>query len=92
MSKGPSPRIDQIRALREARFARNVAREKEATQPVKPATAAPPVAATKQAAAEEPVKAAKPAAAKSAPAKRATKTPVKKAKKKKSGKAMKTGK
>ena len=89
MSKGPSPRIDQIRALREARFARNAAREKEAERPVKPVVAAPPVAATKQAAAEEPVKAAKPAAAKSAPARRAEKTPVKKAKKKKSGKTGK---
>lgn len=92
MSKGPSPRIDQIRALREARFARNAAREKEAERPVKSAAAALPMTATKPAAAAEPVKAAKPAVAKSAPAKRTTKTPAKKAKKEKSGKAKKPGK
>jgi hypothetical protein len=81
VSKGPSPRVDQVRALREARFARNVAREKEAAQPV----------AAEVPAAEPPVKAEKAASAKPAAAKKAgkKKTPVKT--KKKTAKAKKAG-
>jgi hypothetical protein len=74
VSKGPSPRVDQLRAMREAQFAMNAARQKAAEQTEKPA--------------EKPVKTAKPKApektapAKSIPAKSKKKTPVKKAKKK----------
>ena len=81
MSKGPSPRVDQLRALREARFARNEALQKQAER------------AEKLPASNEPVKDAKPpasvkapaadlAAAKSAPVNKAKRTAVKTAKKK----------
>ena len=80
MSKHPTPRIDQLRAMREAQFASNAARQKAAERTEIPV-------------AEEPVKTAKPdATAKSAPAKSAKKTPVKKAKTKKSEKTKKPGK
>ena len=71
VSKHPTPRIDQLRAMREAQFASNAARQKAAEQP------------EKRAPAEKPAKAAEPAAAtKSAPVKSAKKAPAKKAKKK----------
>ena len=75
------PETGKLRALREARFARNVAREKEAAQPV----------AAEVPAAEPPVKAEKAASAKPAAAKKAgkKKTPVKT--KKKTAKAKKAG-
>jgi hypothetical protein len=74
VSKHPTPRIDQLRAMREAQFASNAARQKAAEQPEKPV-------------AEKPVKTEKPAApAKSAPAKSAKKTPAKPKPAKKPGK------
>jgi hypothetical protein len=33
MSKHPSPRVDQLRAMREAKFARNEQRQKEMEKP-----------------------------------------------------------
>ena len=42
MSKHPTPRIDQLRAMREAQFARNIERQKEETITAeKPAKGAP---------------------------------------------------
>jgi hypothetical protein len=37
MSKHPSPRVDQLRAMREAKFARNAQRQQEAEKPAAPA-------------------------------------------------------
>ena len=59
VSKHPTPRIDQLRAMREAQFASNAARQKAAE---KPAKAAEPPAATKSA----PAKNAKKTSAKKA--------------------------
>ena len=65
MSKNPSPRADQLRAMREAQFARHEQLRKEAA---KPATAAKPVKPAEPAASAEPAKPAE-------PAKSAAKTP-----------------
>jgi hypothetical protein len=59
VSKHPTPRIDQLRAMREAQFASNAARQKAAEQPVK--AAKPPAPAE-----SAPVKSAKKASAKKA--------------------------
>jgi hypothetical protein len=73
MSKHPSPKIDQLRAMREAKFARNEQRQREdAAVPEKPAKKAAAETPAKSAAADKP--------AKSAPKKKAAKKP--KAKKK----------
>jgi hypothetical protein len=37
MSKHPSPRVDQLRAMREAKFARNEQRQQETEKPAAPA-------------------------------------------------------
>jgi hypothetical protein len=37
MSKHPSPRVDQLRAMREAKFARNEQRQQESEKPAAPA-------------------------------------------------------
>jgi hypothetical protein len=37
MSKHPSPRVDQLRAMREAKFARNGKRQQDMEKPVTPA-------------------------------------------------------
>jgi hypothetical protein len=37
MSKHPSPRVDQLRAMREAKFARNEQRQQEDVKPATPA-------------------------------------------------------
>ena len=65
VSKHPTPRIDQLRAMREAQFASNAARQKAAEQPAK---AAEPAAAAKSAPAKS---------AKKAPVKKAKKKPGK---------------
>ena len=39
MSKHPSPRVDQLRAMREAKFARNEQRQQEVEKPVTAAKA-----------------------------------------------------
>jgi hypothetical protein len=78
VSKHPTPRIDQLRAMREAQFASNVARQKAAERPETP-VAEKPVKAAEPAAEKS---SAKPAPAKSAAAKSVKKASVKKAKKK----------
>jgi hypothetical protein len=37
MSKHPSPRVDQLRAMREAKFARDEQRQQETEKPAAPA-------------------------------------------------------
>jgi hypothetical protein len=41
MSKHPSPRVDQLRAMREAKFARNEQQQREAAKPETPAKRTP---------------------------------------------------
>ena len=78
MSKSPSPRADQLRAMREAQFARYEQMKKEADQaaaPAKPLAPAKPAAAAKPDAPEQP------------PAESAAKKPARQAKKPKPAKA-----
>jgi hypothetical protein len=48
MSKHPSPRLDQLRAMREAKFATNEQRRWETDKPTRPAKSTPAKPKTKK--------------------------------------------
>ena len=75
MSKHPTPRLDQLRALREAKFARSLQSQREQEKAATPAKRAPAIVQTIVSTAPE---SAAPAPAELAPAAPAKKTAVKK--------------
>ena len=92
MSKHPSPRLDQLRAMREAKFARSLQSQREQEKPAAPAKRAPAIVQESAPAAPAPAEPApavpakktaakKPAAAKPPAKKKAEKTAKKAAKK-----------
>jgi hypothetical protein len=87
MSKHPSPRLDQLRAMREAKFARSL-QSQRAEEKAVPAKRAPAIVQESAPAAPAPVELAPAAPAKKTAAKKpkaAAKPPAKKKAKKKAG-------
>src|SRR5947209_14121530 len=72
MSKHPSPRLDQLRALREAKFARSLQTQREQEKPAAPPRRVPAVAQESAPAAPESTQIVAAVSAKQPPAKKKT--------------------